>query len=97
MVYELIFKKRFSSKLEKVFIYLEKEFGISIAKKFAILLDEKFKTLSENPEIGMPSSLMKVRSFIAGKNRVYYRIEKTKIIILNMYDMRINPSKNKLK
>lgn len=98
MVYEIILKKRFRNKLNKVLIYLENEFGYFVAKRFATLLDEKLKTISKYPFIGQPSnSFPQVRSFIAGKNRVYYRIEKEKIVVINMYDMRIIPSRNKLK
>ncbi len=98
MVYEIVFKKRFANKLEKVLLYLENEFGYLVAKRFAGLLDKKFKTLAENPYIGQPSlSFTQIRSLIAGKNRIYYRIEKEKIIIINMYDIRINPLKNKLR
>lgn len=97
MVYEIIFKKRFKNKLEKVFIYLEKEFGLIIAQKFASRLYRKFQILQQQPFIVRRSVLFhNVRSISAGKqNRIYYRIETNKVIVLNMFDTRINPSKNK--
>ncbi len=99
MVYQVIFKKRFQSKLQKLLTYIENEFGLLVAQRFAKQLDKKLLTLRQQPHIGQPSLFIKnTRSIIAGKhNRLYFRIEGNKIIILNMYDIRINPQKNKLK
>ena len=99
MVYQIIFKKRFQNKLEKLLRYFENEFGLLVAQRFAKQLDKKFMTLQQQPSIGKPSvSIRNVRSIHAGKhNRLYYRIDGSRIIVLNMYDMRIHPQKNKLK
>ncbi len=99
MVYQVIFKKRFQSKLQKLLTYIENEFGLLVAQRFAKQLDKKFVTLQQQPSIGKPSVyIQNIRSIHASKhNRLYYRIESEKIIILNMYDMRMNPKKNKLK
>lgn len=80
-------------------IYIEQEFGLLVAKKFADQLDKKLIALQQHPFIGQQSTSDKnVRSILAGKhNRVYYQIKKDKLIVLNMYDTRINPIKNKLK
>lgn len=45
MVYQIIFKKRFQNKLEKLLIYVESEFGLFVAQKFTKQLDKKFKSL----------------------------------------------------
>jgi plasmid stabilization system protein ParE len=73
--------------------------GLLVAQRFAKQLDNKFLTLQQQPLIDKPSLYIPtVRSILAGKhNRLYYRIESNKIIILNMYDTRINPKRNKLK
>ena len=99
MVYQLIFKKRFENKLKKLLIYLESVFGFVVAQRFAHQLDKKFQSLQIQPFVGTPSvNLPNVRSILAGKhNRVYYRIESNKIVVINIYDTRINPKKNKLK
>ena len=97
MVYEIVFKKRFQNKLEQVFIYIETEFGLDVSQKFASRLDKKFKLLQQQPFIGRRSiSFNNIRSISAGKqNRIYYKIEANKVVVLNMFDTRINPSKNK--
>jgi plasmid stabilization system protein ParE len=99
MVYQIIFKKRFQNKLEKLLNYIENEFGLLVAQKFAMQLDKMFLTLQQQPSIGKPSLYIpNVRSIHAGKhNRLYYRIESNKIVILNLYDTRINPKRNRLK
>lgn len=99
MVYKLIFKKRFQNKLEKLLIYLEKNFGLPVAQKFAKRLQRKFDVIQQQPHIGLPSTSFKnVRSVLAGKqNRIYYRVEKKTIVVLNMYDTRMNPAKNRFK
>lgn len=97
MVYQLIVKKRFKNKLEKLLTYLESEFGLIVTKKFAQRLDHKFQTLLQYPFMGMQSpTILNIRSIRAGKHsRIYYRIEKDKIVVVNMYDTRINPRKNR--
>lgn len=99
MVYQIIFKKRFRKKLEKLLTYLENEFGLLIAQQFAKQLDSKLITLQKQPFMGRQSvSFSNIKSFHAGNyNRVYYRIEEDRIVILNMYDTRINPKRNKLR
>jgi plasmid stabilization system protein ParE len=99
MVYQLIFKKRFQNKLQNLLTYIEKEFGLLVAQRFAKQVDKKFSILQQQPFIGKPSLyIQNVRSIHAGKhNRLYYRIDGDKIIVLNMYDTRIKPKRNKLK
>ncbi|GEM_PF-4693832 len=41
MVYKIIFKKRFKNKLEILLNYIENEFGLLVAQKFAEQLDKK--------------------------------------------------------
>ena len=99
MVYKIIFKQRFRNKLQNLLDYIENEFGLLVAQRFAKQPDKKFITLQQQPLIGQPSVyIQNIRSIHAGKhNRLYYTIEGNKIIIINMYDTRINPKKNRLK
>lgn len=80
MVYKIIFKKRFQNKLERLFRYIEDEFGLLIAQKFARLLERKFRMLQQQPFTGQLSpTFLNIRSILFAKhNRIYYRIEKTK-------------------
>lgn len=98
MVYQITFKKRFQNKLQKLLTYIESEFGLLVAQRFAKQLDKKLTMIQQQPSIGKPSVYIRnIRSIHAGKhNRLYYKIDVNTIIVINMYDTRINPNKNKL-
>ncbi len=85
MVYTIVFKQRFKSKLEKVLLYVENEFGLLVSQKFAQQIARKLTTLEQQPFIGRRSATFKnIRSIAASRqNCIYYRVEKRKIIILN--------------
>lgn len=95
MAYKIIYKKRFVQKLFNLLDYLKKEWGEAIAEKFLNRLQKRLDTLSEQPFIGAPSTVVKVRSILITRhNRIYYRIKDEVIEIINMYDNRSNPKKN---
>jgi plasmid stabilization system protein ParE len=60
---------------------------------------KKLNAIQAQPFMGKSSVyIQNIRSIYAGKhNRVYYKIQDDKIIVLNIYDTRMNPMKNKLK
>lgn len=98
MEYQIVLKKRFENKLVKLLKYLENEWGKEIADKFVQELKDRFSILRKQPFAGYPSSVPGIRSVVAGKhNRIYYKIRGTKIIVINLYDTRINPTRNKLR
>jgi len=96
MALRIVTKKRFENKVIDLLHYLEKEWGDNVAINFKKILLAKLDLLATAPKIGIEiSSLKNIRSILITKhNRVYYRIEKKKIIILNIIDNRINPKKN---
>ena len=96
MALRIITKKRFENKVIKLLYYLETNWGDTIAINFKILLLQKLNLLTTQPLIGLEvDSLKNVRSILITKhNRVYYRIERNQIAILNMIDTRQDPKKN---
>lgn len=96
MAYQIIVKKRFTNKVEKTLIYLEKEWSYKVAVEFLQKIDRRFELLSKHPYAGAPSAKIKdIRGLLITRhNRLYYKIKDNKVIILNMYDTRINPKKN---
>jgi plasmid stabilization system protein ParE len=96
MAFTIIYKKRFVNKLVKVLDYLEKEWGGKVATAFLSTLDERINMLNKYPEIGKASAkLPSIRSILISKhNKLYYKIDREFIVILNMYDMRMNPKRN---
>lgn len=97
MAYEIVLKKRFANKLIKLLAYLEKEWSHKVAASFLRKIDLRILQLSGQPLTGISSSKIEaVRSvFITRHNRVYYKVKGKKVIVLNMYDNRMNPKKKK--
>lgn len=96
MAYQIIVKKRFTNKVQKVLAYLEKEWSHKVAADFLIKIDRRFALLTKQPTIGKPSSkIKKIRGLLITRhNKLYYTIEDEKVIILNMYDTRMSRKKN---
>ena len=95
MAYEIVVNKRFTNRLINVLKYLETEWGPGIADEFLKTVYSRISSLQSFPFIGSLTSISNVRSVIVTKhNRMYYRIEGRKIVILNMYDTRRKPKTN---
>ena len=96
MAYQIIVKKRFTNKVQKVLAYLEKEWSHKVATEFLLKIDRRIKLLTKQPHVGAPSSKVKnIRGLLITRhNSMYYKIKNDKVIIINMYDTRMNPKKN---
>lgn len=96
MAFEIILKKRFLNKLTKTLAYLEQEWSHEVAATFLKIIERRIEQLSQQPYLGVPSQKIKnVRGVLITKhNRMYYKIKGDYVFILNMYDTRMNPSKN---
>jgi plasmid stabilization system protein ParE len=99
MAYQIIVKKRFTNKVQKVLVYLEKEWSHKVAADFLIKIDRRIELLTKQPFVGKSSSKIKnVRVLLITRhNKLYYIVKDDKVIILNMYDTRMNPKKNPFK
>jgi len=88
--YEIVFKKRFAKNLLNVISYLELEWGEKVADEFYDKITELFDLLASHPFIGAPSVKLKnLRGVsITRHNRLFYRIEKNKVIIVALGDTR---------
>ena len=96
MAYQIIVKKRFTNKVQRVLTYLEKVWSHKVAADFLLKIDLRFDLLSKQPYIGAPSRKVNdIRGILITRhNKMYYKIKGDKVIILNMYDTRMNPLKN---
>ena len=96
MAYQIIVKKRFTNRVQKVLAYLEEVWSHKIAVEFLLKIDRRIALLARQPHIGALSSKVKdIRGLLITRhNRLYYKIKADKVIILNMYDTRINLKKN---
>ena len=85
MAYEIIVKKRFTNKVQKVLAYLEKEWSKKVAAEFLLKIDRRIDLLSRQPFAGAPSIKIKdVRGLLITRYN-------------KMYDTRMNPKKNPYK
>jgi plasmid stabilization system protein ParE len=77
--------------------YLLTEWSSSVAVHFENITNKKLITLSHHPYLGIASQkLAGIRSILLTKhNRLYYRITDNSIQVLNIFDTRQDPGKNR--
>ena len=99
MAYKIIVKKRFTNKVQKVLAYLEKEWSKKLAGEFLLKIDRRIDLLSKQPFAGAASAKVKdIRGLLITRhNKMYFKVKGKMVIILNMYDTRMNPKKNPYK
>ena len=90
---------RASKNLDKILDYLEDEWDIKTVHNFSAKLLSFLETLKTKPEIGkLVEKDKKIRAFVLTKqNTLFYRIKDQQIIILQLFDNRMNPNKRLLK
>lgn len=95
MAYTVVIKKRFRNKVLSVVKYLEEEWNTDVAADFIVITEKRLANLAITPFSGALTGLKDVRSiYLTKQNRIYYKVSGSKVVILNMYDTRINPRRN---
>ncbi len=96
MALRIITKKRYDNKIKNLLGYLLLNWNDSVAENVILKLDHTIQLLSKQEKIGSKvNGLKNTRTILITKhNRLYYRIEKDKLIIINLMDTRRNPAKN---
>jgi len=74
---------------------LEQEWGDKVARSFLLKVDRRIEMLKQYPYLGVASEkLPGVRGLLITKHNIlFYKVEKNKIIILNLYDTRSGAEK----
>lgn len=96
MALQIVTKKRFISSMKKTTSYLKQEWNKPVAVDFVKIVDKKITLLASQPNIGSNTSIKNTKSVLAGRgyqNRIYYRVENNKLIIVNIKDIRKSPKK----
>ena len=89
MAYEVVINKRFSNKLLNILNFLVNEWSKKVANEFLDIVYGRIHAIQAHPYIGSLTHIPNVRGLHVTKhNRMYYRVVKNKIIILNLYDTR---------
>ena len=88
--------KKADKRFEQIIEYLQVEWGEEVTSAFVKKIFDFLEILSEFPEIGTIENKSKsIRGFAIIKQiKIFYKINKSYISILNFYDTRQNP-KNK--
>ena len=99
MAYEVIISGDVLKMLDSIVFYLENNWSKKIAKKFLINFYAKVDALVSNPAINPKSSKSKSTSIrkmlITKHNMLYYEVHDNTIELLQLFDTRQSPAKNK--
>ena len=95
MALRIITKKRFENKVKRLVEYLLLSWYDSVADDFILQLNQSIELLSESPNIGSKvKGLKNTRTILITKhNRLYYRIENDKLVVINLIDTRRDPKR----
>ncbi len=97
MAYKVIFSKDLLNGLDTIIFYLEMKWSKAVAKKFLRRFYEKIDTIAANPTLARKSSrYLFIRKILITKhNMLYFEVFKDHIELLQIFDTRQNPVKNK--
>jgi plasmid stabilization system protein ParE len=97
MAYEIVWTKNAREDFHEIIKYLRKDWSHEIAENFVIEFYSKLDIISNYPFAGTVSLKEKdVRKILITKhNALYYKIEKDTIRLLDFFDTRQDPEKDK--
>lgn len=97
MAYEVIFSDDVLKTLDAVIYYLEINWSKPVAERFYYTFFQKVEAVAQSPFIGKlsfrNSSIRKI--LITKHNALYYEVSENSIQLLQLFDTRQNPVKNK--
>ncbi len=98
MALEICWSKRADKNFDKIFEYIQNEWGERVARAFIKKVYDFLDILAEFPEIGTVENKEKgIRGFTIVKQiNLFYRISGNRIILLSFFDNRQNPKKKRL-
>jgi plasmid stabilization system protein ParE len=94
MIRKILLSKRASGKLEKLLIFLEKDWSINVKDAFLFKLEESLKQIQKLPE-SFPES-EKVpglrKCVVTRQTTIFYKYSVSAIYIVSLFDNRQNPN-----
>lgn len=95
MAYKISWSKTAEKDFDNIISFIEKEFSELTASKFVNRTNEIFNILLLYPEAGSAEiKELNIRGFLINKNvKLFYRIKRNSIILLNFFDVRLDPEK----
>ncbi|WP_339608475.1 type II toxin-antitoxin system RelE/ParE family toxin [uncultured Roseivirga sp.] len=97
MARKVIWTKRAIHKFNKIVDYLERDWGDNVTRNFVIKTYDIIELISDQSELGtLENQEKQIRGFVLTKhNRLFYRVTKEDIIILNFFDTRSDPKRKR--
>jgi plasmid stabilization system protein ParE len=95
MAYEVIFNKQFTKQVIKISKYLEKHWSEKVAEQFIARVDDKVLKISKNPTIGAPLAKGIRKIILDRHNKIYYRLIDKRVILIDLFETKQDPQKNK--
>ncbi len=88
---------RASKKFDNVIEYLETDWNENVVRAFVQRTETILELLSKNPELGTVENSEKgIYGFRLTKhNRIFYRFDKERLIVLNIFDNRQSPKRKR--
>lgn len=95
MAKTIVWNRRASNKFNTIIQYLQSEWGENVTRSFVNKTYQIIELLALHPEMGTFENPEKqIRGFLITKhNTMFYRVDDTRILILNFFDNRQNPKK----
>ncbi|MBY0433029.1 MAG: type II toxin-antitoxin system RelE/ParE family toxin [Cyclobacteriaceae bacterium] len=92
---EIVVTKRFRNHTHRVYQYLVKNFSSKTAFLFLEKIEERIGLIAKYPSIGRQSNKkVDIKSIqLIPHNLIFYRVKKSRIEILCLFDTRQNPRK----
>lgn len=95
--YEIFWTQEAVNNLKLIFDYLSKNWSKKEISNFTNKLENRLRIISLYPKLFRKSKKKNIHISVLTKQiTLYYKIEKKKIIILTLFDVRQNPNKIKI-
>lgn len=96
MAFKVITTKKFEKSAAKTSRWIEKEWSLKASLKFDKRIENVLDELAKNPTIGRISLKKDIRSLsVTRHNRIYFRVSEDQITILDLFETKTNPERNK--
>ncbi|MCF8462184.1 MAG: type II toxin-antitoxin system RelE/ParE family toxin [Flavobacteriales bacterium] len=97
MAKKIVWSVRASKKFDAIIDYLETDWNDNVVRAFVQKTESVLDLLAKNPKLGTVENATKAIYGISltKHNRMFYRIEKDKVLVLNMFDNRQHPKGKK--
>ena len=96
MVYEIVWSREAATRLYQILTYLKMEWSRKEVKEFVGAVNKTLETIANHPFLfRISESSINREALITKHNLLIYKVEDEKIVLLTLWDNRMNPKKRK--